>query len=186
MATPENDLRWFALKVFYNKVFEIEGQLKERDIRSYIPITTIIVERNGVKKKVIRSLISSLMFFRTAPEEVLALQPMLEGKAMVYSRRTECGREPVAIPDHEMNIFMLVTSSGESGVEYIGEDCPRYHKGDLVRVIDGPFKGSEGHIVRIKDDHRLVVTVQGLCAVATSYIPRCFLQKIENQNSVQS
>lgn len=183
---PETDLRWFALKVFYNKVFDIESRLKERNIESYIPMTTIMVERNGVKKKVTRPLISSLMFFRTTPDEAIALQPMLEGKAMIYSRRTEWRREPVAIPEHEMNVFMLVTSSGETGVDYIGEDSPRYHKGDLVRVIDGPFKGSEGHIIRIKDDHRLVVTIQGLCAVATSYIPRCFLQKVENQNLEQS
>ncbi|MDE6859924.1 MAG: UpxY family transcription antiterminator [Duncaniella sp.] len=172
-------LRWFALKVFYNKVFDMEARLKEKGIESYIPMTTIMIERDGAKKKLTRPLISSLMFFRSTPEDAIALQPIFEGKAMTYSRRTELRREPVPIPEHEMNVFMLVTSSGETGVEYIGEDSPRYHKGDLVRVTEGPFKGSEGHIIRIKDDHRLVVTIKGLCAVATSYIPRCFLQKIE-------
>ncbi len=176
----DNDLRWYAIKVFYNKVFDIQQTFNERGIESYIPLTTSIVERNGVKKKVTRPLISSLMFFRTTPDAALAMQGSLEGRAMLYTRRQEWKRVPVAIPDREMNIFMLVTSNGENGVEYLGEDLPRYHKGDTVRVIDGPFKGSEGHIVRIKDDHRLVVTVEGLCAVATSYIPRCFLQKIEN------
>ena len=37
---------------------------------------------------------------------------------------------------------------------------------------------AEGHIVRIRGDHRLVVTIDGLCAIATGYIPRPFLQKI--------
>lgn len=184
-ATTEN-LHWYALKVFYNKVFEIESMLKERGIHSYIPMTSVMVERNGTKKKIVRPLISSLMFFKAAPEDVAVLQPDIEGKAMVYSRPTEHGRKPVEIPDREMDIFMLVTSSGETGVEYIGEDSPRYHKGDLVMVTDGPFKGSEGHIVRIKNDNRLVVTVNGLCAVATSYIPRCFLKKIENNNLDQT
>jgi TonB-dependent SusC/RagA subfamily outer membrane receptor len=51
-------------------------------------------------------------------------------------------------------------------------------KGERVRVIDGRFKGLEGEIKRINGDHRLIVTIEGICAVATTYIPRCFLEKI--------
>jgi len=170
--------RWYALKVFYNKVFALRDILAGRVDESYIPLTISIVERAGVKKRVERPLISSLLFIRTNPGTAKSLQPLIEGKAMIYTSATNGGRCPVAIPDKEMNIFMLVTSRGEWGVEYIGDDMPLYHSGDRVRVIDGPFKGSEGHIVRIKGDHRLVVTVNGLCAVATGYIPRPFLQKI--------
>jgi len=47
-----------------------------------------------------------------------------------------------------------------------------------VRVIDGKFKGAEGYICRIKKNSRLVVAIQGVCAVATSYIPQSFIQKI--------
>lgn len=180
-STPTSDVtsRWYALKVFYNRVFDLRDTLAGRVDDTYIPTVVTIVERaSGVKKRVERPLISSLMFIRATPEAARAIQPLIEGKAMLYTSATPQGRRPVAIPDKEMNIFMLVTSRGEAGVEYIGDDLPRYHSGDRVRVIDGPFKGSEGHIVRIRGDHRLVVTVNGLCAVATSYIPRPFLQKI--------
>ena len=54
----------------------------------------------------------------------------------------------------------------------------KFTKGDKVRVIDGVFKGAEGHIVRIKKNHRLCVCITGLCAVATGYIPKAFLEKI--------
>ena len=47
-----------------------------------------------------------------------------------------------------------------------------------VKVIDGTFKGAEGYICRIKKNHRLIITVHGVCAVATSYIPQAFLKKI--------
>lgn len=97
---------------------------------------------------------------------------------MVYSRREERRQIPVAIPDREMDIFMLVTSGGKLGVEYLGDDSPGYHLGDRVRVTDGPFTGSEGHIARIRGNHRLVVSIKGLCAVATSYIPMAFLKKL--------
>ena len=80
-----------------------------------------------------------------------------------------------------MNIFILVTSSGEKGLEYLGDDRTEFYVGEPVRVIDGPFKGAEGYIRRIKGNRRLVVTIQGICAVATSYIPQCFLQKINKE-----
>lgn len=172
-------MRWYALKVFYNKVFEMRDDLARLGLECYVPVTTVTIERpGGVKRRVERPLVSSLMFVRCTDASLASLPAVIEGRALIYSRREGGSLVPVPIPDREMDIFMLVTSGGAEGLEYIGEDSPLYHQGDRVRVIDGPFKGSEGHIARIGRDHRLVVTVKGLCAVATSYIPRAFLEKI--------
>ena len=34
----ESRLNWYALKVFYNKVFEIEALLTDMDLETYIPV----------------------------------------------------------------------------------------------------------------------------------------------------
>jgi hypothetical protein len=75
-------------------------------------------------------------------------------------------------------MFLFVCTAGEQGLTYLGDDRPEYHQGDRVRVIDGPFKGAEGHIKRIKKDRRLVVTVSGVAAVATSYIHPSLLEVV--------
>ena len=54
---------WYASKVFFNKVFEIEKILQEKEVECYIPCETVLVERNGIKKKVRKPMISSLLFF---------------------------------------------------------------------------------------------------------------------------
>lgn len=169
---------WFALKVFYNKVFEIEDILKKDKIETYIPCEETLMERNGIKKKLRRPVINSLMFFRSTVCRALEVQRQFTNKVILYTRQKGLKRLPLAIPDREMNIFMLVTSSGEQGMEYFGEDNSKFHQGERVRVIDGKFKGAEGVICRIRKNRRLVVTVQGVCAVATSYIPQAFLQRI--------
>jgi transcription antitermination factor NusG len=46
-------------------------------------------------------------------------------------------------------------------------------------VTDGPFKGAEGHIKRIKRDRRLIVSIDGVVAVATTYIHPKFLKKVD-------
>lgn len=170
---------WFALKVFYNKVFEIEDILRKDKIETYIPCEEILVEHNGMKKKVRRPIIHSLMFFRSTIRHALEVQLQFTNKVILYTRPKGLKRLPIAIPEREMNIFMLVTSAGERGMEYFGEDNPKFRQGERVRVIDGKFKGAEGFICRIRKNSRLVVTVQGVCAVATSYIPQAFLQRID-------
>ena len=101
---------WFALKVFYNKVFDIEELLKKDALQTYIPCEEALVERAGVRKKVRRPLISSLMFFRSTARQATEVQRVLTDKVILYTRQEGLKKIPFAIPEREMNIFMLVTS----------------------------------------------------------------------------
>ena len=169
---------WYAFKVFYNKVFEIEDVLNKNKIETYIPCETTFVEHGGMKKKVRKPIISSLLFFYSTERQALELQQQLTDRVILYTRLVDWKKLPIAIPEREMNIFMLVTSSGEKGLDYFGDVPMKYSTGERVLVTDGPFKGAEGYIHRIKGNRRLIVTIQGVCAVATTYIPQCFLRKI--------
>ena len=176
--TERETLHWYAFKVFYNKVFEIEKRLRSAGVKSYLPCETVIAVHGGIKTKIRRPVISSLIFLQCTGPDVTEIRKSLEGKVMLYTKE-EAGRQvPSAIPDREMDIFILVTSAGEAGLEYLGADSPRFRTGDKVRVTGGQFKGAEGHICRIKGNRRLIVSIQGVCAVATSYIPQTFLEKI--------
>ena len=176
---PQTSIHWYACKVFFNRVFMVEDLLKKQGINSYIPCkNTLVFQKDGTKKKVRKPVISSLLFFQSTEQQALDLQMQLNGRIMLYIERENCNKRPIAISDKEMNTFILVSSSGEKGLEYFGEDKMKFRKGEHVRVIDGVFKGAEGYICRIKGDHRLIVSIHGVCAVATSYIPQCFLQKI--------
>ena len=166
---------WFALKVFYNKVFAIEELLLKKKIKCYIPCETVkVLKQDGTRKPVI----NSLLFFHSETYIAKEIQKILTDKVILYTRQIDFKKIPLAIPEREMNIFMLVTSSGEKGLEYFDTDNPKFYQGDHVKVIDGTFKGAEGYICRIKKNHRLIITVHGVCAVATSYIPQAFLKKI--------
>lgn len=178
MEEESSIMHWYAFKVFYNKVFEIEDILKKDKIETYAPCETILVERGGVKKHVRKPVISSLLFFYSTERQALALQQKLTERVILYTRLVNWRKLPIAIPEREMQIFMLVTSSGEKGLDYFGDVSMKYSTGERVLVTDGPFKGAEGYIHRIKGNRRLIVAIQGVCAVATTYIPQCFLKKI--------
>lgn len=140
MVEAENhELHWYALKVFYNKVFAVEEELTADGTECYVPVEETVVERGGQRRKVRRPVINSLMFFRAAEERAVAVQRQLTDRAILYTRHCDDGRrKPYAIPDREMNVFMLVASSGETGLEYFGDEDRKFVEGQRVRVTDGP------------------------------------------------
>ena len=99
-------------------------------------------------------------------------------RAFLYKHIQDGMVTPIAIPLREMQMFMMVSSGDQEGLDYFGADAYDWKKGERVRVIDGRFKGLEGEIKRINGTKRLIVAIEGVCAVATTYIPRCFLEKI--------
>lgn len=172
--------RWYAVKVFYNRVFDVEHSVEADGMKSYIPLRWEVSSRGGhpVRRRV--PAVSSLMFVRASENYMLNLQERFKASRplMVYFDRET--RRPAPIPDREMQTFILVTSVDDEGLEYISEPPAHdFSTGDRVRVTGGPFAGAEGYIRRIKGDRRLVVTIEGVVAVATAYIPHCFLEKVE-------
>ena len=175
-----NEQNWYAAKVFFNKVFAIDEILKQQGITTYFPTEKRERSVHGVTRQVTCPMIASLLFFRTTEPQATAIERSLLGQISLYSHITDTGRHPIAIPDHEMNMFMLVASSGEQGIEVMSQEIlAKVKVGSRVRVTDGPFKGSEGNICRIRGRRRMIVSIQGICAIVTTYIPNGFLQFLD-------
>ena len=159
MEAMTETVRWYAIKVYYNRMKQLREQLAVDGIRFFIP-----------------SMVSSLLFVQASNDYLMQFEEGYRGRLWVY--RDLLTGKPSAIPEREMEVFIFVCTAGQQGLSYLGEDKPEYHKGDRVRVTDGVFKGAEGYVKRIKKDRRLVVSIRGVVAVATSYIPPQFLEII--------
>ena len=151
---------WYALKVHYNRVQPIIEECKEAGLEFFAP----------------SDVIKSLLFLHCTEEALLRFVEERWQRLWLY--RETGGRKPAVIPDREMEVFRFVVTAGREGLEMLGDDRPEYHEGDRVRVTGGPFKGAEGHIKRIKRDRRLVVSIRGVVAVATTYIHPSLLERV--------
>ena len=167
---------WFAMKVFQNKVFEIESYLQAKDIETYFPVRYEEKKVGGETKTVRIPIITSLIFFRTFSENVLALEQELRSKVALYRYRKS--RQVAVIPDREMDVFRMVTSVSNNNWDYVDAAAMTFRPEDRVRVTGGEFEGAEGYIKRIKGNRRLVVAIEGVVAVATAYIPSCYLERV--------
>ncbi|MBR2746777.1 MAG: transcriptional regulator, partial [Bacteroidales bacterium] len=122
-------------------------------------------------------IVSSLLFVRAPQDRLKEIEGCIKEKGFIY--KTADREDFAVIPDKQMAMFQLVCSSGAEGLDFFADDdLTRYKAGDKVRVLEGPLKGAEGYIKRIRKDRRLLVSIEGFIAVATSFIPPQFLEKV--------
>lgn len=169
---------WYAFKVFFNKVFEIDRCIREFKVETYFPVVKTYKVTGDHHRIVQRPAISSLIFVRCSETEVWDIQQQLFGRVMLYTHKTEGAKLASPIDEEEMRVFRLVTSVEDERLQYLDVESINYKEGQRVRVLDGPYKDCVGYIKRIKGNRRLLVAVEGLALVATSYIPSVFLEKI--------
>lgn len=174
---------WFAIKIFNNRNPQSIIDTISPD-EYYIPLRQVARTnpRTG-RLDVAQRPAESLMLVRLTDQRARALRQVNARPYMFYEDTDADGhRFPRAIPKRQVEIFRLVTSVDDSGLEYFSpDDAVCYAPGRRVRVKAGPFAGAEGVIKRVRGQRRLLVSIDGICAVATSYIPAPFLQPIDNE-----
>ena len=87
-------------------------------------------------------------------------------------------RLPIVIPDSQMRSFILVAGTYEESIVYVEPAELQLIKGQKVRVIGGVFEGTVGEFVRIRRDRRVVVNIEGVMAVATTFIHSSLVEPI--------
>ena len=85
---------------------------------------------------------------------------------------------PITIPDNDMLNFIRLTSVDSEHIMVLPPERCHFKNGDTVRVIDGPFTGVVGRVARAAGQQRVIIELEGMCNIATAYIPNDFMQKI--------
>jgi transcription antitermination factor NusG len=129
------------------------------------------VEKNGQKKKVLVPAISNLCFVKSSYLDLRSFMDSL-GEAnparFIWDKST---RKPLVVPDKQMLDFMKISLSMSDEVIYLNEVSDKLREGQKVRVKEGPFKGVEGVVVRIRKSRRVMVELPGMFAITTNYVP---------------
>ena len=157
-------LHWYAYKVFHNKARILRDQLELKGLQCYIPI-----------RKVIKSANTENTYSNTP-----AVATMAQLRQHPYNLWVYClpgTNIPATIPDQEMEVFIFVTTKGCQSLESIDQ---KIVKGDRVKITGGILQGAEGYITRVHGTKRFVVVINGVAAIATGYIPKQFIEKIED------
>ena len=170
--TPaDTALSWYALRATYSRELKAQTMLAERGVRTFIPMMWRKRTVDGHEEKRLLPAVSGLVF-ACATRATLDTFIRCFGEARpvnYYWDRTAA--RPLTIPDKAMEDFISVASTMDEDIIYLTEVSDKLREGQTVKVKDGPFKGVEGKIVRIRKSRRILVELPGMLSIAATFIP---------------
>ena len=167
---------WFAIRVTYNRELKVKADLDARGITNFVPMQYRREERNGRMVKRLVPSVHNLIFINLTPSEMKEYK-MRTDLPIRYIMNRET-RKPITVPNREMDNFIKVAGTYDEKLIYLSPDPGDFAKGERVRIIGGQFAGAEGIFVRVKSDRRVLINVQGVVAVATTFVHPSMIEKI--------
>jgi transcription termination/antitermination protein NusG len=147
---------WYACYTRARHEKQVESQLRQRGLDSYLPLVQQIRQWSDRKKAVQFPLFPSYVFGRFTLSEVHAVLTTPGVSTIV---RANGYPTPIPVADLE-NVKKFVAALAESGLE--PDPRPFLAEGQWVRVLEGPFEGVQGIVVERRGRKRVLV---GLAAI---------------------
>ena len=170
----DKKINWYVAYTRVNQELFIKKKLDELGIENFLPCEEQVRDTPLGRKTIRVLLIHGMIFIRMDKNTSFSLIND-HSLNIVYLKDIE-GRHSLVVPDRQMQNFMFLLDFSTSGIEILNKNLKR---GDRVRVIKGPLQGLEGELVRLKGHKRVVIRLDGVASIATSYIPGSFLERIE-------
>ena len=184
-AQKEEEIpHWYALRTTYGREKKAYDYMTAKGITAFYPTTDTVKLIKGKRKVVTESRLPNIFFAYGTEEQLKSFVydnvnlPFLR----FYYRHIHIGhridKTPLIVPNYQMESLKIICAAdADNTIVSLGE-VPKFEKGQLVKVIDGAFKGVIGRVARWQGQQRVGVVVDELVTVVTAYIPSAFLMSI--------
>ena len=176
-------MHWYAVRVTYSRELFFKDYLDAAGIENYIPMRYEYVVRKERRLRKLVPAVHNLVFVRSTRErmdEIKNKPGMNIPIRYIMDRET---RQPIVIPDSQMRSFIAVSGTYDQAVLYLEPTELNLSHGTRVRITGGIFEGVEGVFVRVRHDRRVVVNIEGVMAVATTFVHASLVEEIGDKYS---
>lgn len=175
---------WYPMRVTYGREVKVKESLDKLGIDNFLPMHYELVDPgDGNKKRLLVPAIHNLIFIYDSREDITLLKTTRrEFQPLRYI--TKHFAESVAdniltVPETQMRNFMRVASVQDDSVIFLDNSDYLNKVGRRVVITEGYFAGVEGVVKRIKKNKHVVVQLEGLAAVAVTYVPASCLRALD-------
>ncbi len=175
--------QWFVFRVTYGREGKACEIIRQEGVRAYLPQKREKVVIGRVTRTLQKPLIPNLLFVYCSPtqaDHLVKKHHTLPKFIRYYFNHLILNPDgtnpPLIVPEHEMSNFIRLTSVDSDHIRVVDPAKCHFRDGDLVRVTQGAFEGVVGRVARFAGQQRVVIVLEGLCAVATAYVPSAFLE----------
>ena len=165
------------------RMLRFKQQLDDEGVENFLPLRYKYQKTDDwdVTKKLVPA-IHGLIFVHSTRERLTELKmTRREFEPMHYMTNRLSGSSEdsvLIVPTPQMQNFMRVASIQDDRFVYLENLDFVAKPGKKVRITDGDFKGVEGVIKRIKKNQCVVVQIEGIAAIALTFVPSVWLEEI--------
>ena len=182
---PKEPQLWYALRTTYGREKKAYDYMTTKGITAFLPTVNTIKMINGKRKSVTESRLPNIFFAYGTEEEIKAYVydnvnlPFLR----FYYRHKHEGKKiektPMIVPTSQIDSLKIICEAEAEDIIISHTEIPKFEKGQVVRIIDGAFKGVVGRIARYQGQQRVAVVMDELVTICTAYIPSAFIETIK-------
>ena len=169
------------MRVTYNRELKVKEHLDTINVENFIPLHYEIVGKGNDRKRKLVPAVHNLIFIRSTKQQLTNLKQSvkeLEPLRFIVRTNLDGNSEILRIPDKQMENFMRVASIQDDSVMFLQPGDYINKIGRRVLITEGIFAGVEGVIKRFKNNRHVVVQMEGLAAVAITYVPANYIATI--------
>lgn len=185
-AQKEDEIpHWYALRTTYGREKKAYDYMITKGITAFYPTINSVKLINGKRKVVTESRLPNIFFAYGTEEQLKTFVydnvnlPFLR----FYYRHEHVGsraiKTPLIVPKYQMESLKIICEAEASDIIVSLSSVPNFQTGQMVRVVDGAFKGVIGRVKRWQGQQRVGVIIGDMATFATAYVPSAFLEKID-------
>lgn len=169
---------WYALRVTYSRELALKNFLDREGIENFIPMRYEYIVKDERRVRKLVPAVHNLVIVCSSRARIDAIKESVGLSSPIRYIMDRETRQPIIVPDIQMRSFMAVAGNCDQQLVYLEPSTVSFRKGERVRVTGGIFEGVEGEFIRVKNDRRVVVSIRGVMAVATTFIHPSLIEPI--------
>lgn len=185
LAKKSNEQQnWYALRTTYGREKKAYDYLVAKGISAFYPTIKVMKEIRGQRKIVTESRLPNIFFAFGTEEEIKSYVydnvnlPFLRFYYRHMHEGARITKSPLIVPQKQIEGLKIICESEADDILYVPEEVQKFKEGQMVRVIDGKFKGVTGRVARYQGQQRVAIIIDGGFTMATAYLPTAFLEYI--------
>jgi len=175
---------WYTLRATYGQEKKAYDYIVNNKGTAFYPTMTTVKIVNGKKKFVEVSRLPNIFFAYGTEEEIKSFVydnvnlPYLRFYYRHFHIDNRIAKAPLIVPDHQMKSLKIICTADAKDIIVSADNIQKFSTGQMVRIINGQFKGVIGKVARYHGQQRVAVIIDGVMTAVTAYVPSPFIEKI--------
>ncbi len=180
---PSTSKHWYAMRTTYGREQKAYDFIVSNGGTAFLPL--IKQERIIKGKKVIAdvSRIPNIFFIYGTEDEAKTYAfdnvhlPFIRFYYESHHEGVKIIKEPLIVPDRQIQSLQILCQAEAEDIRFVPDEMiQKFKEGDTVLITQGEFKGIEGKVARWHGQQRVAIIIEGLCVIATAYVPSSYLE----------